>query len=313
LSAIQSLSLSKSDTVLVALPLFFGYAHTAQFLVHTRLGSKIVLYDAPLFSPKRFCELVETHRVSCFTAVPSMLMMLHIYPYLEHHDLTSLRLVCFGGGGVSLDMLRSLMKRLPDTGFVQTYGQTECSPRVTALLPADSTRKIGSVGRPIPGVRVDIVSEDGTSVADGCVGEIRVQGENTCPGYYKNPEETAKIIRDGWLYTGDLAKRDEEGYIYLVGRKKNMVISGGINIYPEDVESVLRLHPSVEDVIVKGKPDDFMGEVPVAEVLCKSGCTLTLGDLHVFLRGKLATYKWPKEITLVSQLPKTATGKTKRT
>jgi long-chain acyl-CoA synthetase len=312
LSNIESLKLTNDDIVLIALPLFFGYCHTAQFLTHTRLGGTIILYDEPIFSAKHFCALVERYRVTCFTGVPTMLAMIDNYPYIDKYDLSSLRYICFGGGSVSLEMVRRLMKKIPNTGLVQTYGQTECSPRVTALLPEDSLEKIGSVGRAIPGVTVEIVNESDDVVCPGQVGEIRVRGENTTPGYYKNQEENRKILKNGWLYTGDFAKYDTDGYIYLVGRKKNMIISGGVNLYPEDIETVIKCHPSVEDVLVKSHKDDLLGEVPVAYVILKDCMDITIEGLHSFLDKKLAQYKWPKYLFVVDNFEKTSTGKTKR-
>ena len=135
---------------------------------------------------------------------------------------------------MDVEILRSLMRKLPTTGFVHTYGQTECSPRVTALLPQDSVDKIGSGGKAIAGVTVEVVGDDGRPAAAGEVGEIRVAGENVTPGYYKKASETAAILRGGYLYTGDLATVDEDGFVYLVGRKRGIIISGGVNIYPEE-------------------------------------------------------------------------------
>ncbi len=311
-SNIKSLRLTDDDRVLIVLPLFFGYCHTAQFLTHTRLGGTIVLYDRPLFTAKDFLALVQRHRVTCTTAVPTMLGMINSCSYLDNYDLRTLRYMCFGGGPSSSGMLRELMAKLPHTGFVHTYGQTECSPRVTALLPEDSLTKIGSVGTAIPNVQVEIVDEDDTVVAVGAIGEIRVRGENICQGYYRNAEESGRILRNGWLYTGDLARRDEDGCIYLVGRKKNVVITGGINVYPEEIEEVIRHHEGIEDAVVYGEADPLLGEVPAVKVVVTPGAQVTLEKVHGLLKGKLAPYKWPRKLYVVDVLEKTATGKTRR-
>jgi long-chain acyl-CoA synthetase len=311
-SHIASLGLTAQDATLVALPLAFGYCNCTQLLCHTRLGGTIVFYDRPAFSAPDFCALAENRRISCFTAVPTMLFLLNDYRYLTRHDLSGARYVCFGGGEMPLDLLRAIMEKMPATAFVQTYGQTECSPRVTALLKEDALRKIGSVGKPIPGVCVEIVDENDREAAAGEIGEIRVKGANTTPGYYKNPEETRKILRAEWLYTGDLARRDSEGFIYLVGRKRNIIISGGINIYPEEIEKVLLSHPAVEACVVTGKKDRVAGEIVVASVKTKDGRLLSQEDVYRFLSDKLAAYKWPRDIVLRSDIEKTPTGKTKR-
>jgi len=312
-SVISSQQLTQADTVLIALPMFFGYCHTSQFLTHTRLGGKIVIYDEKIFTPKHFCQLVERHAVTCFTAVPTMLTLLDRYPYLSNHDLSSLRYVCFGGGAASTTLLQSLMHKLPNVGFVQTYGQTECSPRVTALMPPDAIRKIGSVGKTIPGVDICLFDEnlERLEVANE-IGQIAVRGENTTPGYYKRPEETKKIKHGEWLLTGDLGKIDDEGYLWLVGRKKNVVISGGLKVYPEEVEAILGSLSGVQECIVKGEAHEILGEVPVADVVLKEGFKIDEKGLLDQLKDKLAQYKIPKKLYFKVSLPKTSTGKIRR-
>jgi long-chain acyl-CoA synthetase len=311
-SNIDSLGLHNKDVVLVALPLFFGYCHTAQFLTHTRLGGSIVIFDAPIFTAKRFCSLVQDYQVTCFTAVPTMLVVIDKYKYLSNYKLEHLRYICFGGGNVSLTMLESLINKLPNAGIVQTYGQTECSPRVTALLPGDNIRKIGSVGKAIPGVEIQIVNDADEPVGTGEIGEIRVRGENTTVGYYKNLEETAKIKKGEWHYTGDLAKEDDDGYVYLVGRKKNVIISGGVNIYPEEIESVIASFAGIDDVLVKAEKDELLGEVVAAEIVLQSTVEFSKLELEKFLKIRLAPFKIPKKYYLRKTLPKTSTGKKQR-
>ena len=313
LSSIQSLDLSNEDTVLVALPFFFGYCHTAQFLTHTRLGGTIVIYDQAVFTAKYFCHLVQKYKVTCFTAVPTMLSIINTYKYLNNYRLDTLRFFCFGGGSVSLKMLTSLMKKLPETGIVQTYGQTECSPRVTALLPEDSLRKIGSVGKPIPGVEIQIADKDNAVVNENEVGEILVKGKNTTPGYYKRKDETQKILKNGWLYTGDLARYDKDGYIYLVGRKKNIIISGGINIYPEEIEKVLKSFPGIAEACVIGESHELLGEVPIAFIVWNTTTVKNNQDkLRKYCVENLAVYKIPVRFEAVKELLQTATGKLNR-
>jgi long-chain acyl-CoA synthetase len=309
-SHIESLSLCRQDKVLIALPMHFGYCNTAQLLAHIWLGATIVIMEGVFESRKFFAE-VQQHSITNFTAVPTMLKMLLLR--YRSVSLPSLRLICFGGSPMHRDDLCNLMRSFPTVTFVQTYGLTEASPRVTALLPPDTIRKIGSIGKPIPNVEVDIVDESGFSVAACEVGELIIKGDNVMKGYYKNPSETRKAIRDGWLFSGDLAQRDEEGFIYLVGRKKNVIITGGINIQAEEIEDFIRSHPSINDVLVQGKCHSLLGEVPVAYiVLEKSQARPTPGELREYCFRNMAPYKIPEEIFFVDSLPRTFTGKIRR-
>lgn len=310
-SNIASLELTSDERVLIALPMFFGYCNTAQFLTHLYLGATIVIMNTK-FLPKKFFNLVDKEKITSFTAVPSMLLMLLVYKGGERHDISSLRYICFGGGNMPVEKLKELIIRFPSIGFIHTYGQTEAAPRVTALMPGDSLKKVGSVGRAIPNVEVRIVDEKDADVVNFQVGEIIVQGLNIMKGYYKRPEETDKVLYNGWLHTGDLAYYDDSGYIYLVGRKKNMIISGGVNVYPEEIEELLMCHPDIEEVCVYSEFHNILGEWPVANVVLKKGSTLNTEDIISYCSRLLASYKVPKNIYIVEELPKTPTGKVKR-
>ena len=169
----------------------------------------------------------------------------------SRYSLQSLRYLCFGGVTISTDVLEKINNWLPlGVGIVQTYGQTEAGPRITCLLPQDSKRKIGSVGKPIPGVYVRVIDEMGKELPANSKGEIIVKGDNVMKGYYKRPKETARVIKNGWLHTGDIGVFDEEGYLYVVGRIKNVIITGGLNVYPEEIEEILHSYPDVEDALV---------------------------------------------------------------
>lgn len=308
-SNIESLSLTCKDKVLIALPMFFGYCNTAQFLTHVYLGACIVIFDK-VFMPKQFFEIVEQERITNFTGVPTMLLMLLDYRYANKYDYSTLRYICFGGGIMPIEKLKQLIVKYPTVGFVHTYGQTECSPRVTALLPNEALKKIGSVGKTIPGVRVRIVDVNDNPVGKMETGEIVVQGKNVMKGYYKQIEKTNAVIRDKWLHTGDLGYFDKDGYLFLTGRLKNMLISGGINIYPEEIEQLLLQHENVVDALVEGKAHDLLGEVPVAKIVLKKEVTVL--ELRKFCKEKMAQYKVPVEFEIVSKLDKTYNGKVKR-
>ncbi len=309
-SNIQSLELTSDDVILIALPMYFGYCNTAQFLTGVFLGCTLVIMREK-FIPRVFLNLVEKERVSFFTAVPSMLSLLLDADEYNNYNFSSLRIVCFGGGMIKKETIRSLIEKFPDVGFIQTYGQTECSPRVTMLEKKYELSKIGSIGKPIPGVKVKIVDNNKT-VARGEVGEILVQGDNIMKGYYKNKEATDKIKKGGWLHTGDLAYEDEEGFLYLAGRRKNIIISNGINIYPEEVEERLKQYPNVREALVVGISDDNRGEVPVAYILVERESKMDVTELKKFCMKTLSMYKVPKEIFVVDTLQRTYTGKLKR-
>lgn len=308
-SNILSLELRSNDVVLIALPMYFGYCNTAQFLTHLYLGAKIVILDS-LFMPKQFLKDIEKHQITNFTAVPTMLLMLLSYRYSNQYDISSLRYICFGGGRMPVDKLSELIEKYPTVGFVQTYGQTECSPRVTALLPQFSSKKVGSVGKPIPNVKAIIVDEDGNSCSPFSSGEIYVSGNNVMKGYYKRPDITRKTIVDGWIHTGDVGYQDEEGFIYLNGRIKNMIISGGINIYPEEIEQILLSYNGIKEAVVVGEDDDLLGEVPVAKIVVSK--SIDIGDLKTYCRRVMSDYKVPTKFDIVEDLPHTYNGKNVR-
>ena len=309
---IESLEMSKNDIGLIALPLVFGYCNTAQFLTHLYLGAKIVIMDG-FFFPKTFCELVCSKKITNFTAVPTMLIMLLSYRYCRHYMLDSLRFICFGGGTISIGQICEIMNKFPQINFIHTYGQTECSPRVTALLPCDANQKIGSVGRPIPGVEIKICESWDLKETNNqnIVGEIMVKGKNVMKGYYKNQEATRAVKEGEWLYTGDLGYLDEDGYLYLVGRRKNVIISGGMNIYPEEVEGIIREIEGVEKVCIKGIQDEQLGELSVAYIV-RENKNLTKEEVMEYCKGKLSKYKIPKTIKFVETISETYNGKIKR-
>ncbi|MGD2084883.1 MAG: class I adenylate-forming enzyme family protein [Candidatus Aminicenantes bacterium] len=311
-SHIQSTQLTKKDTSLIVLPLCFSYTHTSQLLCHTCLGGTLVLYPQPLFFPRLFCDWIERYAITVTSLAPPMLYMLHQYRRLKKRDINSLRLIYYGSGPIQESIALNLMTELPTVKFTYSYGLTECSPRVTTLPPEKAREKIGSVGKPIPGVNVQIVDENHQPLPPGKIGELRVKGKSVTPGYYKNTSETQKSIQNQWLYTGDLAAIDEDGYIYILGRKKNIIISGGLNISPEELEQVLTQHPDIKDVIISGEFHPVMGEIPVALVTLKKTSQLALEDIHQFLTGKIAEYKWPKKLIIRDHLEVTNTGKFKR-
>ncbi len=310
-SNIESLALSSNDKTLIAMPMFFGYCNTAQFLTHLYLGASIVILES-VFLPKQFFQIVERECITNFTAVPSMLLILLNYRYYSDYNFSSLRYICFGGGKMPVNKLSELIKKYESIGFVQTYGQTECSPRVTAILPQDQLRKLGSVGKPIPNVDVSIFDENDNPLTINKIGEIVVKGSNIMKGYYKQSEITRKTIRNGWLHTGDLGYFDSEHYLYLAGRIKNIIISGGINIYPEEIEQLLLQHEYINDICVIGEEHELMGEVTIAKVVLKDNTNTSEAELKQYCSRNLTKYKVPVRFDFVESLSKTYNDKIKR-
>lgn len=307
-SNITSLGLNENDKTLIVLPMFFGYCNSSQFLTHFYLGASIVIAKQP-FNPAYFLKMIEEKKCTNTTCVPSMLFL--TIAMKRKYDTSSLRYLCFGGGLMPVDKLHKIIDYFDGTGIVQTYGQTEASPRVTCLLPQDSLRKIGSVGKAIPDVIVDVFDEDEQPVKSGVEGEIVVRGDNVMIGYYKHPEETNRVKRNGWLHTGDIGKFDKEGYLYIVGRIKNMIISGGLNIYPEEIEEILINHDDIKEAVVLGEKHDILGEIPVARIVTDNK---DLESCHIieYCTKFLDKHKIPKKIIFCDKLEKTYTGKVKR-
>lgn len=306
-----SLELNSKDRCLIVLPMCFGYCNTSQFLTHFYLGGSIVIYDG-IFVPARFFYYIEKYGCTNTTCIPTMLYLI-TKSKKSSYSLQSLRYLCFGGGTISTDVLEKINNWLPlGVGIVQTYGQTEAGPRITCLLPQDSKRKIGSVGKPIPGVYVRIIDEMGNELPANSKGEIIVKGDNVMKGYYKRPKETAKVIKNGWLHTGDIGVFDEGGYLYVVGRIKNVIITGGLNVYPEEIEEILHSYPDVEDALVLPRQHEVLGEVPIAHVVVKNGSKVSSNQLLEFCKGRLEIQKIPSEIVMVEKIEKTYNGKVRR-
>jgi fatty-acyl-CoA synthase len=317
LSVVIALEMKDRDRMLVGtVPLFHVNAWgTPQFMVATG-GTQVVV---PRFDPRLFCEAVERERVNKAIMVPTMLNALLSYPEKDRYNLSSLESIVLGGAPPVYELIRRAKEELGVTCTVG-YGLTETCPVVTvSTIKAgleerpgeDVMRRRTMTGIPVLGVEVRVVHEDGTEVAhDGRdVGEILVRGDNVMMGYWNRPEDTAQALRDGWLYTGDLATVDEEGYLNIVDRKKDIIISGGENISSVQVEDVLYRHPAVQEVAVLGKPDPVWGEVPVALVALRPGARVSEEELRAFAREHLAHFMVPKEVYFVSELPKTGTGK----
>lgn len=302
-----------TDIYLHAAPMFH-LADGAAVFTHTAKGATQAFI--PRFDAKLVLETVARERVSLLLLVPTMINFVLQQPDIGSYDLSSLRHITYGASPIAPDLLRRAMKAF-GCSFGQGYGLTEASPLLTVLTQEDhiitdekSERRLASCGRPVEGVDVRVVREDGSDARPGDVGEIIARGPNIMVGYWNRPEDTEDVLRDGWLHTGDLATVDEDGYIYLVDRKKDMIVTGGENVYSTEVEAVLYAHPSVKEAAVIPVPDPDWGEAVHACVALRDRKAASAEELVEFCRQHLANYKVPRSIEFIEgELPKGGTGK----
>ena len=295
-----------SDAVaLVAAPLFHTAALNMLSLPVLIKGGTLVI--EPAFDPRRALELIARHRVTVLFGVPAMYDAMAALPDWAGADLSSLRALLCGGAPVPLATIRAYVDR--GLSFIQGYGMTEAAPGVLLLDAAHAQSKAGSAGVPHFFADVRIVGPDLRDVAAGEPGEILVAGPSVMRGYWNLREETAQVITNGWLRSGDIARADDDGYVYVADRVKDVIISGGENVYPAEVESALRAHPAIADCGVIGVPDDRWGEVGRAVVVLQPGAEADEAGILAFLDGRIARYKIPRSVRFAAELPRTATGK----
>ena len=297
--------------LLVCNPLFH-VAGTIMSFYALGQGATICLLDRA--DPALILETIETERAGYALLVPTVLRMIVQTPGIETRDMTSIRHILYGASPMTEDLLAAA-RQLFGSGvqFSQAYGMTESTGNGTVLRPEDhdpARGKLRSVGRAAAGSEVRIVDPDGAVVPSRTVGEIEIKSGTVTKGYWRKPEANKETLHDGWLRTGDAGYMDEEGYVYLHDRMKNMIISGGENIYPAEVENALSGHPAIADVAIVGIPSERWGEEPRAFVVLRPGTELSLEDLMAFVRQKLAGYKVPKSMEIVDALPKNPAGKT---
>ncbi|MGN7176385.1 long-chain fatty acid--CoA ligase [Paenibacillus sp. FSL R5-0490] len=298
------LHMNENDRVITTLPMFHVFCLTVALNAPLMNGATILI--DPKFSPKEIFRLAKKYEPTVFAGVPTMYNFLLQYEDGSPEDLKSLRLCISGGAAMPVALLHGFEKKF-NVIVSEGYGLSEASP-VTCFNPLDKPRKAGSIGQSIMNVENKVVNELGEEVSVGEVGELIVRGPNVMKGYYKLPEETAATIRDGWLYTGDLARRDEEGYFYIVDRKKDLILVGGYNVYPREVEEVLYNHREVVEAAVLGVPDPNLGEAVKCYVVTNNP-QLTEELLLAYCAEHLARYKVPSSIEFLEELPKNTTGK----
>ena len=297
--------LRSDDVALVIAPLFHTAALNMLSLPVLLKGGTLVIEAA--FDPGRALNLIARHRVSVMFGVPAIYDAIAARPEWESADLSSMRALLCGGAPVPLATIECYLNR--GLSFIQGYGMTEASPGVLLLDAAHAESKAGSAGVPHFFSDVRIAGPDGTDAAAGERGEILVAGPNVMHGYWNQPDATAAAVRESWFRSGDVATADQDGYVFVTDRLKDVIISGGENVYPAEVENALRAHPAVADCGVIGVPDKRWGEVGRAVVVLREGAEASEGDLLEFLDGRIARYKIPKSVRFAAELPRTATGK----
>lgn len=298
------LKMSNHDRVITALPMFHVFCLTVSLNAPLLSGATMLI--VPKFSPKEIFRLTKEYKATVFAGVPTMYNFLYQYPDGSPEDLQTFRLCISGGASMPVTLLKNFEKKF-NVMVSEGYGLSEASP-VTCFNPLDRPRKPGSIGTSILNVKNKVVNELGEEIPVGQVGELIVHGPNVMKGYYKMPEETAAAIRDGWLYTGDMARMDDEGYFYIVDRKKDLIIVGGYNVYPREVEEVLYSHPDIVEAAVIGIPDPDQGEAIKSFAVSKNP-NLTEEQLLQYCKDHLAKYKIPTSIEFLDELPKNTTGK----
>ena len=301
------IQVDETDVILGALPLFHSFGQTCAMNVAVAAGAMLTLI--PRFDPVKALEIMARDKVTVFEGVPTMYNAMLAVPEEVRSglDLSALRLCVSGGAALPGEVLNAFEATF-GCAILEGYGLSETSP-VASFNHPDRPRKVGSIGTPIRGVEMKVVGEDDEELPVGEVGEIVIRGHNVMKGYWRKPEATAEAMRDGWFHTGDLARVDEDGYFFIVDRKKDMIIRGGYNVYPREVEEVLYEHPAVAEAAVVGVPDREWGEEVGAAVALKAGATATPEELREYVKERVASYKYPRHVWIVPELPKGPTGK----
>ncbi|GAA2693462.1 MULTISPECIES: AMP-binding protein [Actinosynnema] len=297
-----------SDVGFLTAP-FFHIAGLGSIVANILVGGTVVIHPLGAFDPKAVLDAYEREGATVVFNVPQQWDLLCAQPDVHERDL-KLRIISWGAAPASDATLRAMAKAFPDALNVAVFGQTETSPITCVLRGEDSLRKLGSVGKPIPTIQYRVVDEFMADVAPGQVGEIVYRGPTVTRGYWRKPQETAEAFAGGWFHSGDLVRQDDEGFVWVVDRKKDMIISGGENIYCAEVENAVAEHPSVLEVAVVGRADERWGQVPVAFAAVTPGVeALSLAELTAFLEGRLASFKLPKDLVVLPALPRNAGGK----
>jgi long-chain acyl-CoA synthetase len=296
--------ITPQDVIMGVLPFFAAYGQSCVMNTAVKAGASIVLQES--FIPGEVLKSLQHDQVSAFFGVPTMFVYILNHPLIYQYDLSSVRLWTCGGAPFSREVMERWNNEL-GAKIYEGYGLSEAGP-VVSLMPTKGAYKVGSVGIPMEGVEVKVVDEEGKELARGEVGELIVKGPNVMKGYYNKPEETEKVLKDGWLYTGDMVYVDDDGYIFIVGRKKDLIIRGGFNIYPREIEEVLVSHPLISEAAVVGVPNKYLGEEVKAFIKQKPGSKLTEDMVLEYCEERLPYYKTPKSVVFVKSFKKDPSG-----
>lgn len=304
-SVIEGLRLAKEDIMLTVLPLFHSFGAMVGMISPLRVGGKVVLLSR--FTPDTVIKAIKDFGVTIFPAVPSMFAVMNRVKDINRQDLPSLKYCISGGAPMPLEVMEEFERKY-GVPIYEGDGPTECSP-VTAVNPIGGKRKPASIGLPVKNVQMEIADENGNFLPPEEIGEIVVKGPNVFLGYYKDPEATKEAFFGEWFRTGDMGKKDEDGYFYIIDRKKDVIIVDGLNVYPREVEELIYRIPEVAEAAVVGVKHKLHGEVPIAFIALREGAKLNASEVREFLKDKLATYKIPRKYVFLPTLPKTPTGK----
>lgn len=309
-AVIAYLELVADDSVLSVLPFYYAYGASVLH-THLAIGAQVQLAPNLLF-PNLIVQTMQDMQITGFSGVSSTYSLLLKHGRLAQHDLSCLRYITQAGGPMSAALTHDLRTALPGPKLFRMYGQTEATARLTWLPPDDLDRKPWSVGLPIPGVRLKVVCEDGTTALPGEEGEVWAHGPSVMLGYWDNPDATRAALQDGWLRTGDIGHLDQDGYLYLSGRRSDMIKTGAHRVHPADVEDVIAGIPGVLETAVVGVDDETMGQVIKAIIVCDPSAACTAARIKAHCLSRLPAYKVPKLIEFASELPRTASGKVRR-
>lgn len=293
------------DVSLATLPLFHSFGQTCVMNASILTGTTMTML--PRFETLKAMEVIARDKVNLVALVPTMYSFILNTPNWKEYDFSSLKMAVSGGSALPADVHQRFQERYGVT-ILEGYGLSETSPIASFTVTGEEVR-VGSIGKPIWGVDMRVKCDDGTLATAGATGEIVLRGHNVMKGYYKRPEATGEAMLNGWFHTGDIARIDEEGFFYIIDRKKDLIIRGGMNIYPREIEEVLYLHPKVLEAAVVGVPDAMRGEEVKVYVAPRDGEDLTPEEIHQYLQGRMAKYKWPRDVEVLSELPKGPTGK----
>lgn len=309
-SIVEYLALSQDDSIVTILPFYYSYGSSVLH-THLRVGGCLIL-EKNFMYPHMVVETLAATHATGFAGVPSTYALLLSRVKLEDFDLSAVRYLTQAGGAMSPALTQRLRAALPRADLVVMYGQTEATARLTWLPPAMLDTKLGSVGIAISGVNLEVRGENGLQLPRGEAGDIWAQGANVMLGYWRKPAATAEVLREGWLKTGDMGRMDGDGYLYIVGRRSDMIKAGAHRVHPQDIEDVIAELPDVQETAVVGIDDEMLGQTIKAFVVPNGAATLTPMQVQAHCRARLANYKVPKSVEFVTTLPRTASGKIRR-